>query len=267
MTAQVDNELVPYSEMPGILGQFITWTGEKAKYSVEAFANLSAIASQVPKIFGGNQINALYTSRNEAGYENTAYAKFGTAKKLLALPSVIKAAPQLYTTLTEGRKSLRDIAGEVCYFIGDSIDSLSAMKSFGIFNLSDSNFLWKKVLAPIKDLTGFIGLSNSAYNLTEKMSQLKAKDVTVAPMQGVANAQEKAAVATECRRNMVDAQVNNMWWDRFRDITAIAMCSIGLVCFYLVDSRVWCCSRDSFESLVLCSIVVCGCSRKGFNAL
>lgn len=219
-----DFELNPNQAPLGYVDMFSNWIGEKGKYTCEAIKNAAFIVAHFPRVWGGQKIGEL----------EGASAQINNIKKFMAMPGAIKGAVKLVETLQEGKKCVRDIIGDACYVIGDTIDTVVSFDAFGIKDLPASV---KKVLAPIKDLSGLIGLTNSAYNLTNSMEALRNKNVTIEIPpngSGVAaknEADKQSQIATTYNKKYTEAKINNMWWDRMRNICAIGMCAIGLIKF------------------------------------
>lgn len=220
-TAVLDKELdlAPL----GFASEFSNWVEDKGKYTCEALKNAAFIAAHLPRLFGYGKLGSV----------EEASKGINNVKTVMALPGAIKGAFKIAETLYadglykfmetiyNGGRTGRNLLGDVTYLIGDAIDSIKGLNAFKITAVSD-NVL--NVLAPVKDVCGVYGLSNSAYNLAVDIEKLREKELTIVDPKTQGN-----PVAEQYRKNYVEAKINNKWWDCMRDVCAVAMCSLGII--------------------------------------
>lgn len=214
MTTATVTSSIEDLELPGTLTTFSNWIEAKPKYFIESLYNS---ADWVSKILG------------QAGYAasstvwDNASKGLNTCKKLLAFPAAIKGSMTLYEKVSKGGELARNLAGDVCYVINDTIDGLEGFSKIGILSIPDAIF--KGALGTLKNLVGIYGLGNTTHNLTIDMEKLKQVDLTKLPHKGI----KDPVKALEIRKNWIDAEFNSKWHDRIRCVSAIAMCSLGLM--------------------------------------
>lgn len=204
--------------------QLSGWMGEKGKYFSELFAQISFIFSRIPG--------------TDAAAFNASNVFFNAGKKVLAGPSAIKGTMKLAekffhpvdlkNRLLEGKEKVRNLVGEICYVFGDTVDFLGGLSSntFKVLPASVKNFVGLKSISLTKDLSAIFGLSNSAYNLSCDIERLKKAGITVVDKKIKDPAKKEAA--KQYKESMLEATINNKWWDIQRDVCAVAMCVLGV---------------------------------------
>lgn len=191
---------------------FSGWIEEKGKYFCEAAANISFYLSRVPTFYG-HGISQSWDNANR-GLNN--------CKKIMAFPTAIKGAMVFYDKVVKGGELLRNLAGDVCYIIGDTIDGFTGVQSFGIIRMTPA---LAAPLARIKDLTGVLGLGNTVYNLTVDMDKLRKIDLNKVVHREI----KETKKGLEFKKNSVNAEIDAKWYDRLRCMTSISLCVLGTV--------------------------------------
>ena len=207
------------------------WVGDKGKYFCEAAAIGSYYMSQVPVLYGRIiSPNWGTASANWVGAEEGLKG----CKKILAFPGAIKGAMALYEKLQKGGESVRNLLGDACYVIGDTIDGFTGFQSFGIFTNPPQALVnclervktftkLKNTIGFFKDITGIYGLGNTAYNAHVDIGKLRQIDLTKVTHPEIKDTKK----ALELKKNWVTAEIDNKWQDRLRCLTACAMCALG----------------------------------------
>ena|GEM_PF-1582022 len=196
------------------------WIGDKGKYFLESLANAADHLRLMPTLAGRSESQA-WTSVN-TGLKN--------AKNVLAFPSVLKGAHTFYYAVQSGAKSVRNLAGDFCYLVGDTIDTIQGglgmvgSKIPATVQMLGKNMYLAAPVQFLKNVTGVYGLGNTAYNLTLDLEKLKQIDVT----QGATPKGMTKKDGVALKEQIVQAEIDNKWYDRLRCVSAAAMCAIGL---------------------------------------
>ncbi|MBM3192260.1 MAG: hypothetical protein FJZ63_06405, partial [Chlamydiae bacterium] len=207
--------------LPSFSEKSDAWIGDKAKYFFETLANVTDYLKAVP---GVAPINA----------------QFKACKSVLAFPAAVKGMMDLYDKIKNGGEKLRNLVGSACYVVGDALDGLRGFSHF-IFDGSLGTPLkgqaWEQAsyirrampaifskLEFIRNVTGLVGLSNTVYNNTLKLKELSKVDPNKIEHKVVSTTQ-----ATVIQQHMLQAEIGNQASDRLRNVSALAMCVLGLL--------------------------------------
>lgn len=216
---------------PALQGTFTTfsnWIGEKGKFFCETVSNVSFYLSQVPGA------PSLWEGMDKG---------FGNCKKVLSLPVAIKGTMSLYDKLLkEGVGKVRNLVGNVFQITGDAIDGIMGFQSFGIVTMSNKMAGQLKL---IKGVTGVIGLPNAVYNMHKDLGRLRKINLNKVDHPEIKDVKK----ALELKKNLVNAEINNKWYERLRFITAWCTCVLGTA--GLVASYPW-------AVAIISSIGLCG---------
>ncbi|PCI96069.1 hypothetical protein COB11_00360 [Candidatus Aerophobetes bacterium] len=195
--------------------ELINWLGDKGKYTMEALRDVTFITAHLPRLWGSNEVSELSGASN----------RLNTAKKFLAFPGALKGSVKLAETLYNGGKSVRNLAGDICYVFGDWVDTFDGARNFGVVTVANVTYNGAmKYIGPLKNACGVYALSNSAYNATVDIAKLREKNLTV-----VDPKVKDKKTAIEYQKKHVEARIDNKCWDCMRAVCAVAMCSLGLV--------------------------------------
>lgn len=221
------NEWLP----PSAKETFSDWITDKGKYFCEAVANAAHQLSLFPTLGGTKDpVSGVWTAFPESAAWSSVQVGMKNCKNFLAFPSVIKGSMSLYANLRKGGVLARNLIGEACYIIGDSIETLQGYTALAGTKIPETirilgfDILCKAPLERVKDVTGIFGLSNTSYNLTLDIEKLRQIDLT----KGVHKDIKDVKKALELKKHIVEAEIDNKWYDRLRCMSSVALCTLGL---------------------------------------
>lgn len=210
------NDLYPESYDVKLTG----FAEDKAKVFFEAFANISFYLGKLPKFsLFGSQYNPESFVEAEKGFKN--------AKTILSLPNAARGAFSLYETFSKGKAEFKKTLTDVCFFVGDSIDSIKGLKEYGVVtSVSKSTF---EVLDRVKNLAGFIGISKSIEDNIVELNNLKKIDPSKIGAAPVKNRE----VAKEIKKRWVVSEIKTKQCDLLKNITGLALVALSMTIGYL----------------------------------